>query len=99
MISIKKMVLGAAVAIGGLAAAATPANAAVRVFVGAPIAPVAYVPACPGPGYVWTAGYYAGGVWVPGFWRFGGVRGPVVVDRFHGPVYGRGFYGHERFRR
>jgi len=103
MVSLKKMVLGAAVAIGGLAASAAPANAAVRVFVGGPVA-AAYVPACPGPGYVWVAGYWNGGVWVPGFWRFGGVRGPVFVDRFHGPVYGRGFYargsfGHDHFRR
>ena len=27
-------------------------------------------PPCPGPGYVWVAGYYAPNrVWVPGFWR------------------------------
>lgn len=40
--------------------------------------PVAYVPPCPGPGYVWIGGN----------WVFRG--GPVVVHPgyFHGPVYG-----------
>lgn len=27
-----------------------------------------YVPACPGPDFYWTGGYYAGSVWVPGRW-------------------------------
>jgi hypothetical protein len=74
MISLKRMVLGAVVAVGALAAGAAPANAAVRVFVGAPFAPVAYVPPCPGEGYVWAAGYYSGRVWYPGRWNFVGAR-------------------------
>jgi hypothetical protein len=56
---------------------------------------VAYVPPCPGPGYIWTAGYYNGGVWMPGFWRGPGPRMGVVVRGGSGwghPVYGRGFY-------
>ena len=41
---------------------------------GAP-APVAVVPPCPGPGYVWTDGYYgANGVWVAGYWAPPAVR-------------------------
>jgi len=64
--------------------------------------PVAYVPSCPGPGYIWTAGYTANGYWVPGFWHFGGARYDRPVVR-----YDRGFdrhfdhfdRGREHFRR
>lgn len=102
MRSIRNLVLGAAVLAGAAGFGAAKANAAVRVFVGGP---VAYVPPCPGPGYVWAAGYYANGFWVPGRWNFVGVRGPVVVDRFHADrFYDRRFdhgwdRGHDRFRR
>jgi hypothetical protein len=64
---------------------------------------VAYVPPCPGPGYVWVAGYQANGYWIPGRWNFAGFRnrGPFVhFDR--GPVFGRHCdrdRGHDRFRR
>lgn len=44
-----------------------------------------YVPPCPGDGYFWTAGYYNGGIWIPGAWSF---RGRVGFDR--GYSYGRG---------
>jgi hypothetical protein len=76
---VQKTLLGAALVAGTLGLGATQAQAAVRVFVGGR---VAYVPPCPGPGYAWVAGYYNGGVWVPGFWR-----APRV-----GVVYGPGFY-------
>lgn len=49
----------------------------------------AYIPPCPGDGYTWTAGYYNGGIWVPGAWVIrGGYRG---VDRGYvgGYAYGR----------
>ena len=29
-----------------------------------------YVPPCPGVGYYWTPGYYAGAAWVPGRWIY-----------------------------
>jgi len=55
---------------------------------GVPVAPapvvVAPAPVCPGPGYVWVAGYYGPtGIWVPGFWR-----APVVAvaPRFVAPT-------------
>lgn len=68
-----KWMLGAAVAVGALGLGATQAKAAeFGVYVGGP---VAYVPPCPGPGYVWVTGYYANGYWVPGYWSFVGVRG------------------------
>jgi hypothetical protein len=68
MRNITKWMLAAAVAAGGVGLTAAPAKAAqVGVYVG----PGAeYVPPCPGPGYVWTAGYYNNGFWVPGQWIF-----------------------------
>ena len=91
--SMKKWMLGAALATGVVGMGTAPAQAArVGIYIGAP---AAYVPACPGPGYVWVAGYWANGYWVPGYWNFVGVgvgpviRGGVVIG--HGPYYGRHF--------
>jgi hypothetical protein len=82
--SMKKWILGAALAVGVVGMGAAPAQAArVGIYIGAPAA-------CPGPGYVWVAGYWANGYWVPGYWNFAG-RGPVVRGRVvigHGPFYG-----------
>ena len=89
--SMKKWMLGAALAAGTLGLAAAPAQAArVGVYVG--VGARGYIPACPGPGYVWVAGYWAHGYWVPGFWNYVRVgdpliRGGVVIG--HGPFYGR----------
>jgi hypothetical protein len=61
MTNMTKWMLAAALALRTLGLGATQAHAArigVRVYVGGP---VAYVPPCPGPGYAWVAGYYAGG--------------------------------------
>ncbi|MGA9461917.1 MAG: hypothetical protein WBV28_03950, partial [Terracidiphilus sp.] len=80
MLSMKKWMLGAAVVAGALALGTTQAKAAeFGVYVRGP---VGYVPPCPGTGYVWAAGYYSGGYWVPGRWNFVGVRGPAPVVRF-----------------
>lgn len=57
----------------------------VGVGVGAPIVADNYIPPCPGDGYVWTAGYYNGGIWVPGSWVF---RGGYGVARVEHPVRG-----------
>ena len=82
MKNITKWILGAAVVAGGLGLGATTAQAAqLRVYVGG--GPAAYVPPSPGPGYVWVAGYYNDGYWVPGYWNYAG--GVVVHDR--GPVF------------
>lgn len=98
MVSMKKMMLGAALAVGALAMTAVPANAAVRfgVAIGGP---VAYVPPCPGPGYVWVNGYWANGAWMPGYWNDSAVGFGVRIGRpayrfDHGPV-DRG-YNHDR---
>jgi len=82
--NIKKWMLAAALVVGGLGLAAAPANAAeIGIYVRGP---VAYVPPCPGPGYVWIAGYYANGYWVPGYWNFAGVRVGVAVPPVRGYV-------------
>ena len=73
----RNWVLGLAMIAGVLGAGAATANAAqVRFEVGynGQYAE-SYVPPCPGEGYVWTAGYYNGGYWVPGAWVFRGGRG------------------------
>jgi len=96
--SMKKWMLGAALAVGAVAMTAAPAQAAVRfgIAIGGP---VAYVPPCPGPGYAWVNGYWAGGAWIPGYWNFVGV-GPRVGFgvAVGGPVYGfeRGPYYRDR---
>ena len=90
--SMKKWMLGAAVVAGAAAMTTAPAQAAEFGIYAR--GPVAYVPPCPGPGYVWTAGYMANGYWVPGYWNFVGVGvrvgGPVV--RFG---WDHGYYRHD----
>ena len=107
MKSIGKWMLGAAVLAGAISLGANKAQAAE--FAVHVRGPVAYVPPCPGPGYVWANGYYAGGYWVPGRWNFVGVRGRAPVVRY-GFAYREGFNrgreadrrfdrDHDRFRR
>lgn len=73
----------------------------VGIAVGAPVVD-AYVPPCPGDGYVWTAGYYNAGIWIPGAWNF---RGGVGFNRGVGYGYRGGFrdnrvaYNHGGFDR
>jgi hypothetical protein len=77
--SMKSWILAAAMVAGALGLGATSAQAAqIGVYVRGP---VAYVPPCPGPGYLWTAGYRARGVWVPGRWAYR----PAVVRPGWGP--------------
>jgi hypothetical protein len=109
MNSMRKWMLGAAVAAGAFGLGATSAQAAeFGVYVRGP---VAYVPPCPGPGYVWVAGYQSNGYWVPGRWDFrGGYRNDYVArydgrrdfDRGRGWDRGRDHdrdRDHDRFRR
>jgi len=102
MVNLKNLMLGAALVAGGLGLGAAPANAA-RIGFGVAIGGPAYIPACPGPGYVWVNGYYANGYWVPGFWRapavgFGVRLGGPVVGFGRGPVFFHG-RGYDHFRR
>ena len=101
----RNWMLGAAVAVGGLALGSAPAQAAeFGIYVQGPSA---YVPPCPGPGYVWTAGYMANGYWVPGQWSYvGGGYGGYGNGYGYGYGYGgddgryendyRGGWGHDR---
>ena len=61
--------------------------------------PVAYVPPCPGPGYVWTNGYMANGYWVSGYWNLGPRRPVPLVVYGHGLDRRYAGRGYERFRR
>lgn len=100
--SMKKWMLATALATGALAITAAPAQAArIGVYVGGG---AVAVPACPGPGYAWVAGYWNDGYWVPGAWNFVGVRfgGPVLRGRVivgHGPGFYRGGFYRGGFRR
>jgi hypothetical protein len=83
---------------GLLGITAAAAQAQVRVYAGVRVAPpvvVAAVPPCPGVGYAWTPGYYAGAVWYPGRWAYRGYD--------HGYFVGGYRYGYRvypgRFRR
>jgi hypothetical protein len=69
-----------------------PASAGVSVSIGIapPILPVYDQPLCPGPGYIWTPGYWAyrevGYYWVPGTW----VLPPAV-----GLLWTPGYWGYD----
>lgn len=72
-------------------AAPTKASASVGIFVsfGPPAIPVYMQPMCPGPGYIWTPGYWAwnpgyGYYWVPGTW---------VMAPFIGALWTPGYWG------
>ena len=96
--SMRNWILGAAVVAGAAAMGAAPAQAAEFGIYAR--GPVAYIPPCPGAGYVWIAGYMADGYWIPGRWEFRGFDRP-----FFGARYERfdGFRGrdwdHDRDRR
>lgn len=96
MKGMRNWMLGAAVVAGGLGLAAAPAQAAEFGIYAR--GPVAYVPPCPGPGYVWIAGYNANGYWVPGYWNFVGVRRGPAVRGYIAPRFDRHF-DREHFRR
>ncbi len=83
---------------GILAALAAAAQAQIFVGVRAPIRPavVVAVPPCPGVGYIWAPGYYAGAAWIPGRWVYRG------YGRFYAPAYRYGYGYHaypNRWRR
>ena len=85
--------------------AGASAFAGPRVFVGvglgypAPPPVAAYVPAAPGPGYTWVAGYYypvgPRWVWRPGYWA----RAPYAHAYWVAPRYRAGRYSSGYWRR
>ena len=64
----------AALLFAGLPLASTSAYVAVSVGIAPPAIPIYQQPYCPGPGYIWTPGYWAwdgfGYYWVPGAWVY-----------------------------
>jgi hypothetical protein len=83
--------LGSLLLMLGTMAAPTKASASVGIFVsfGPPAIPVYVQPMCPGPGYIWTPGYWAwdadyGYYWVPGTW---------VMAPFVGAMWTPGYWG------
>ncbi|HEY2040062.1 MAG TPA: hypothetical protein VGG95_10380 [Edaphobacter sp.] len=109
--SVRTIVLAAATAVALPSMALASVNVAIGVSVGTPppVLPVYAQPAIPGPGYIWTPGYWAWGpagyYWVPGVWvmppsagvlwtpGYWGWGGSAYV--FHAGYWGPhiGFYG------
>ena len=86
MTSMRNWMLSAAVVAGGLGFGANSAQAAQYGI--AERGQADYVPPCPGPGYVWVAGYFNEGYWVPGYWNFVGVARTGPFLHFEaGPAY------------
>ena len=95
--SMKKWMLGAALAVGALGLCTAPAQAArVRVYVGVG-AQAGYAPPCPGPGYAWVAGYWDDGYWTPGYWNYVGYAPRGVVRGGFG--WDQGYVDHRGFDR
>jgi hypothetical protein len=90
-------ILGAAVVAGGLGMVSAPAQAAE--FGVYERGPAAYVPPCPGAGYVWVAGYRANGYWVPGRWNYAGFREREHFYRYEHERAIDGRYDRNRFAR
>jgi len=57
-----------ALAFTGLLGIAAAGAAQAQVYVGGQVAVA--VPPCPGVGYTWAPGYYAGSIWYPGRWVY-----------------------------
>jgi hypothetical protein len=83
-----------------------PASGQISVYIGSPPPPVRYeaVPVSPGPGFVWTAGYWGveGNryVWVPGRWQRPPYEGAYWTHPHYdhydkGWQYHEGYWGHE----
>ena len=83
-----------------------PSNAqvaiGVSVRIGPPVLPVYAQPICPGPGYIWTPGYWAYGdddyYWVPGTWVMAPEPGLLWTPGYWGfaddvYVWHRGYWG------
>jgi hypothetical protein len=97
---IMKRIVGALVVAAAtlIPAAAAHGQVGIAVQIGpAPAYYAGYAPSCPGPGYIWTPGYYSGPVWVPGRWVYRAYSGPHYYHP--GPYYsrpGRDWEDHDR---
>src|SRR5215469_13692677 len=94
--SLCKLLLAAAVTLPFIAFSGVQAHAAVIISVGfaPPVLPVYAQPICPGPGYLWTPGYWAYGpdgyYWVPGTWVVAPAPGLLWTPGYWG--WGDGVY-------
>jgi len=103
------LLLLAAMILGMPAASNAQITVGVSVRIGPPVLPVYAQPICPGPGYIWTPGYWAYGeddyYWVPGTWVLAPEPGLLWTPGYwgfaegvyvwHGGYWGPhvGFYG------
>ena len=82
------------VMLSAAAASLAEVNIAVSIRVGPPALPVYTQPFCPGPGYIWTPGYWAYGpagyYWVPGTWVMAPAPGLLWTPGYWG--WGGGGY-------
>ena len=89
---------GLLIVLAAVAMAPTPSSAAqlsVSIRIGPPPLPVYDQPLCPGPGYIWTPGYWAydpvdGYYWVPGTWVMAPAPGLLWTPGYWG--WSDGFY-------
>ena len=88
------LILFSAVIIGMPAASNAQIAVGVSVRIGPPVLPVYAQPICPGPGYIWTPGYWAYGdegyYWVPGTWVMAPEPGLLWTPGYWG--FGEGVY-------
>jgi hypothetical protein len=67
-----------------VAATVLPAAAHAQVGFAVRVGPAAvYATPCPGPGYIWTPGYYAGTIWVPGRWAYRAYYHPYYAHPYY----------------
>ena len=92
----------AALLFAGLPLASTSAYVAVSVGIAPPAIPIYTQPYCPGPGYIWTPGYWAWGdygyYWVPGVWVYPPQIGFLWTPGYWGYrggsyVFNQGYWG------
>jgi hypothetical protein len=87
----KRALLTLALAVGTLF---TTAAAHAQVGVAVRVGPTAvYATPCPGPGYIWAPGYYAGPVWYPGRWVYRAYYRPYYARPYYHAYY-HPYYGH-----
>ena len=87
--SVAGLLIMLVVAVAVLPTPSSAAQLAVSIRIGPPPLPVYAQPLCPGPGYIWTPGYWAydpvnGYYWVPGTWVIAPVPGLLWTPGYWG---------------
>jgi len=83
------LILLAAFAMAPTRSSAAQLSVGVSIRIGPPVLPVYAQPVCPGPGYIWTPGYWAydpvdGYYWVPGTWVVAPAPGLLCTPGYWG---------------